>query len=120
MQRKSLFHLTLPDLSLSCRADRAGTEVKTTEEWWLLAHSLLISNTAQAHPPRDGATHSGLDPATSIISQDSSSQKWPHANLMEAILQLKVYRVDNKTQPGHFVICGRVRLKMISHFVVII
>lgn len=44
--------------------------------------------------PRDGASHGGLDPSTSIISQDDPSQTWPEANMIWPVPQWKAPSED--------------------------
>jgi hypothetical protein len=67
----------------------AKTGAETIEECCLLgcSHGLLnlfFFPTTQAHMPRGGTTHSGLDPPTSIINQENSTQtclraiQWKH------------------------------------------
>ena len=45
--------------------------------------------TPQYHLPRAGTTHSRLDSATQITSQENDPLTCPPANLIEAIPQLK-------------------------------
>lgn len=49
---------------------------------------LLVLNyfayTVQAHLPRNGTAHSEQGPLTSVVNQDSLSQTWPWANLIDA------------------------------------
>lgn len=65
----------------------AGTEAEVTE-CHIVFPSLLPGchpSPTQAHLPRDGTAHSGLDPPTSISNQKNA----PQVNLLEAILQLR-------------------------------
>lgn len=80
---------------LSLREVRAGTQGRETERnipcqlsHWFMPTLLLY--TAQAYQPRDGATHNGQGPLTFIINQGSVSQSWPRANLIEAVLKLRL------------------------------
>ena len=54
---------------------------------WLIPRWLAY--TTQTHLLVDGATHSGLGPLPFVISQDILSQKWPQANLIWEIPQLR-------------------------------
>lgn len=58
--------------------------------YWLSPSELFCSHsyTAQA-VSKDGIAHSELGPSTSINNWEGASQKWPLANLIEAIFQLR-------------------------------
>lgn len=56
--------------------------------WLVYSHLLRYpSNTMQAHQPRAGTTHSGLDPPTSIRNQENASQ----VNLMDPHSSIDVH-----------------------------
>jgi hypothetical protein len=70
---KGLSQLILPDHKSSLRKVRAGPKQELKQKPWRntrywLVLWLVLSYTAQANLPRDGATHSGLVPPTSTIN----------------------------------------------------
>lgn len=76
----------------------SGTKAETIEKhcYWLEPRGLLsiLSYKTQGHLPRDGTTHSGLDPPTSIINQKrkkNASQTCLQVSLMEACSQLRLF-----------------------------
>lgn len=94
--RHSLFQLTLPHLGPSLRVGGAGTQGRNLKQrpWWTAAYGppLWLSSvfSHSPGPPACGwAPHSELGPLTSLSNQDSFSEIWPWANLMEANIQLK-------------------------------
>lgn len=94
--RKCLFHFTAYKTSwnkIRARTQdnnlQVGPEASTTEECILLAClpqiACLALYSAQGYLCRDGTTHSGMDPSTSIINQE----KAPQVNLREEFSELR-------------------------------
>lgn len=67
---KDLFHLTL-DIFPSLRETKARAPGRSLVQkpWQLTACSKVQSATTWVHLPRDGITHRGLDPPTSVSNQ---------------------------------------------------
>lgn len=76
----------------SSRNLEAGTEAKS-HGGTLLAGMLFMTSAAASFTdpkPRNGPVHSWLGPPMLVKSQNKASQTCPEANMMEAILSLKV------------------------------
>lgn len=99
--------LRLPRLNRANHPLRGGPVISTLECPKELTRTGSVLACAQlVLLPGDGAALSGPRPLTSITSQDSFSETWPQASLIETVLQLKFFpaqktldscRLDNKT-----------------------
>lgn len=67
-----------------------ATEAETMEECFSRLECML-SYTLQDSLPRDGTTHSGLNPSTSIINQENVPEDLPTGQTDEEILSTEVH-----------------------------
>ena len=94
MEGKGLFglqaavhHKGRQEQGLKAGIQRQELRVGTTEQcnYWLAQSAFLYS---PGSPDHSGTAHSGLDPPTTIISQNNDPSDLPAANMMEKIPQL--------------------------------